>query len=282
MSKIDKKNIKVFLDEAKSLVTGLRKDLLVLEKIPQLEARDPQLLQEAYRKAHTLVGLTAMMGRPECGQCAKVLENILKNIRDGKTSMDEALCARLCQGVDACEQLLGDRAVKEFPELMQWLEEVIPKNRVQKELMEPSNFKVLIVEDSLAYADLLKNILEEADVGKYKSVYTDRLNDALTRMSQEDFDIVVLDLGLPDSDGLESLKRVREQKPEVAIVVLTGSDTALGPLAIQMGAQDYLSKGPLEPPLVLRVIRFSIERKRAELEITNKNKELETLCMSSP
>ena len=191
--------------------------------------------------------------------------------------MDKTLCARLSQTVDACQKLLDNGTVKEFPELMKRLEEVLPKNPLEKEVMEASNFKVLIVEDSLAYENLLKNILEEADVGKYKSVCVDRLSDALTLISEEDFDIVVLDLGLPDSDGLESLKRVREQKPEVAIVVLTGADMDLGPLAIQMGAQDYLNKGPLDPLLVLRVIRFSIERKRAELEIINKNKELETL-----
>jgi signal transduction histidine kinase len=277
MSRTDSKNMKVFLEEAKSLVFGLRKDLLVLEETPRLGIEDQQLLQEAYRKAHTLVGLTAMMGGPECTQCAKALENIFKNIRDGKTLMDEALCARLSKGIDACQQLLGNGVVNEFPELMKRLEEVIPKHPLEKEVMEPSKFKVLIVEDSLAYENLLKNILEEADLPKYKSVCVNRLSDALTLMSQEHFDIVVLDLGLPDSDGLESLKRVREQKSEVAIVVLTGSDVDLGPLAIQMGAQDYLSKGPLEAQLVLRVLRFSIERKRAELEIINKNKELETL-----
>ncbi len=277
MSRTDNKSMKVFLEEAKSLVFGLRKDLLVLEKTPQLGTQDPQLLQEAYRKAHTLVGLTAMMGHPECGQCAKALENIFKNVKNGTTPMDEALCARLSQGIDACQQLLGNGAVKEFPELMKRLEEVIPKNPLEKKLMEPSNFKVLIVEDSMAYENLLKNILEEADAPKYKSVCVNRLSDALRLMSEEHFDIIVLDLGLPDSDGLESLKRVREQKSEAAIIVLTGSDIALGPLAIQMGAQDYLSKGPLDSELVLRVLRFSIERKRAELEITNKNKELETL-----
>ena len=191
----------------------------------------------------------------------QALENIFKNVKDGTTPIDEALCARLSQGVDACQQLLINGAVKEFPELMKRLEEVIPKKPLEKELMEPSNFKVLIVEDSLAYEILLKNILAEADVPKYKAVCVERLSDALRLMSEEHFDIVVLDLGLPDSDGLESLKRVREQKSEAAIIVLTGADIALGPLAIQMGAQDYLSKGPLDAALVLRVLRFSIERK---------------------
>ncbi len=73
MSRTDKKNMEVFLEEAKSLVFGMRKDLLVLEKTPQLGIEEQPLLQEAYRKAHTLVGVTAMMGHPECGQCAKGL-----------------------------------------------------------------------------------------------------------------------------------------------------------------------------------------------------------------
>jgi len=277
MSRIGKKNMEAFFDEAKSLVAGLKQDLRVIKNDPQLGAQDPQLLQEAYRKAHTLVGLAWMMDRPFCARCAKALENIFKNVKDGMTPMDDALCARLFQGIEACEELLGGGMAKEFPELMRWLEEVIAKNPLEKEFMPPSTFKVLIVEDSLAYAELLKNILEETDTANYKSVCVDRLSDALRLMSQERFDIVVLDLGLPDSDGLESLKRVREQNSEVAIVVLTGAEIALGPLAIQMGAQDYLSKGPLDPQLVLRVIRFSIERKRTELEIINKNKELETL-----
>ena len=79
MSRTDNKNMKAFLVEAKSLVFGLRKDLLVLEKTPELGTQD--LLQEAYRKAHTLVGLTAMMNSPQCAQCAKPWKIFLRTLK---------------------------------------------------------------------------------------------------------------------------------------------------------------------------------------------------------
>jgi FixJ family two-component response regulator len=76
---------------------------------------------------------------------------------------------------------------------------------------------------------------------------------------------VLLDLGLPDSQGLETLAKTYSQAPEVPIVVLTGlDDDALGVQAVNRGAQDYLKKGQVDGELLMRTIRYAIERKRAE------------------
>jgi serine phosphatase RsbU (regulator of sigma subunit) len=76
----------------------------------------------------------------------------------------------------------------------------------------------------------------------------------------------LLDLGLPDTAGLEGLREIRERAPTVAVVVLTGrDDEQLGIEALGAGAQDYLVKGQVEPEVLARAIRYAVERRRAEL-----------------
>lgn len=91
------------------------------------------------------------------------------------------------------------------------------------------------------------------------------LAQALDELS-DDVACALLDLGLPDTDGLDGVRRLRERAPNVAVVVLTGrDDERLGIEALGAGAQDYLVKGQVEPQVVARAIRYAIERRRAEL-----------------
>jgi FixJ family two-component response regulator len=81
----------------------------------------------------------------------------------------------------------------------------------------------------------------------------------------ERVEVVLLDLGLPDSQGLETLRKVYAQVSEMPIVVLTGlNDEMVGVQAINEGAQDYLIKGQVDTQLLRRTIRYAIERKQAE------------------
>ncbi len=103
-----------------------------------------------------------------------------------------------------------------------------------------------------------------------------RLQEALNLLAQKRFAVVLLDLGLPDSVGLETLAAVRGAAENVPIVVLTGiDDDGLSLAAIQQGAQDYLAKDHLEGRLLSRTIRHAIERKRAEIELLRHNREVE-------
>ena len=103
-----------------------------------------------------------------------------------------------------------------------------------------------------------------------------RLDAALERLRQETFDVVLLDLGLPDSQGMETLTRTEEASGGLPIVVLTGLDDERFALeAVRAGAQDYLVKGRFNSELLVRTIRYAVERKRAEEEVRRLNAELE-------
>jgi diguanylate cyclase (GGDEF)-like protein len=92
------------------------------------------------------------------------------------------------------------------------------------------------------------------------------------------FDVVLLDLGLPDSQGMETVERMVTAAPEIPIVVLTGiNDPELGVEAVQRGAQDYLPKGHFDSHLMIRAIRYAIERHRIKEELHRSNEELSLL-----
>ena len=121
---------------------------------------------------------------------------------------------------------------------------------------------VLLVEDDDGDALLVEELLREVDA----PVVLKRarsLGQATTLVSQAA--CVLLDLGLPDSQGLQGLKRLLGLEPQVAVVVLTGQASEhLGEQAVRAGAQDYLVKGEVAGPMLHRVIRYAVERRRAE------------------
>src|ERR1700761_3272289 len=120
--------------------------------------------------------------------------------------------------------------------------------------------RVLLIEDDDGDAFLVEELLHEAGAG----VIVQRartLADAPRLVS--DSACVLLDLGLPDSQGLNGLRLLLEQQPDTTIVVLTGvSDEYLGEEAVRAGAQDYLAKGDLTGKTLNRVIRYAVERRR--------------------
>ena len=98
----------------------------------------------------------------------------------------------------------------------------------------------------------------------------DRLQSALDRLTQTGVDVVLLDLGLPDSEGIETFLRTHREAPGEPIIVISGrDDESLALEAVRSGAQDYLVKGRIEGPLLARVIRYAIERKVAEQALSD-------------
>jgi len=125
-----------------------------------------------------------------------------------------------------------------------------------------SHDQVLLVEDDDGDALLVEELLLEVDA----PVVVRRahsLNQAKTMLAGAA--CVLLDLGLPDSQGLNGLRQLLEVEPEAAVVVLTGdTNEHLGELAVRAGAQDYLVKGEVAGHMLHRVIRYAMERRRAE------------------
>jgi PAS domain S-box-containing protein len=136
--------------------------------------------------------------------------------------------------------------------------------------------KVLLVEDNPADARLIREMLRESPAGPFELHEMSRLDAALNRLGQEPFDVVLLDLGLPDAQGMETLNRTQKATGGVPIVVLTGlADQAFAVETVRVGAQDYLVKGRLNGELLVRTIRYSVERKRAAEELRRLNAQLE-------
>ncbi len=135
--------------------------------------------------------------------------------------------------------------------------------------------KTLLVEDNAADARLIREMLKELPAGTLQLQQVGRLDSAMERLRQETFDVVLLDLGLPDAQGMETLNLIQKASRSVPIVVLTGrDDERLAWEALRAGAQDYLVKGRTDSQLV-RAIRYAVERKQAEEEVRRLNAELE-------
>ena len=125
--------------------------------------------------------------------------------------------------------------------------------------------KVLLVEDSAGDARLLREMLNEQASHDIELTHVDRMSEAEKYLAAHAIDIVLLDLGLPDVQGLEAVRRARAAAPGTTLVVLTGlDDELLAAQAMQEGAQDYLIKGQIETRALLRALRYAIERKRLD------------------
>ncbi|MGE3153400.1 MAG: diguanylate cyclase [Nitrospiraceae bacterium] len=129
--------------------------------------------------------------------------------------------------------------------------------------------KILLVEDNLVDAQLAQDILSDWNTDQFHVTHVSDLTHALTILSRDRFDAVLLDLSLPDGHGLHTLTMVQETSPGIPIVVLSGfADQSAALQAVQQGAQDYLVKGQIQGDLIARSIRYSIERKRTEERLT--------------
>jgi diguanylate cyclase (GGDEF)-like protein len=130
--------------------------------------------------------------------------------------------------------------------------------------------RLLLVEDRPEYAVLVEEMLREV-FDEVQLTYRARISDAESALRAGEIDCVLLDLGLPDVTGLEGLERIQEVAPEIPIVVLSGmerEETAVQ--AVHDGAQDYLVKRHAHPHRIARAIRYAIERKQGEVELTRK------------
>ncbi|MGD9189161.1 MAG: response regulator transcription factor [Desulfobacteraceae bacterium] len=138
------------------------------------------------------------------------------------------------------------------------------------------NIRTLLIEDNPGDVRLIQEMLSEANPGACKITVYDRLAHAQPALERDGYDVVLLDLTLPDSTGLATLSRLRPTVATAAVIVLTGlNDEAAAIQALREGAQDYLVKDRMSPEVLWRSIRYAIERKRVELKLLARERELE-------
>lgn len=144
--------------------------------------------------------------------------------------------------------------------------------------MSSKTIQILLVEDNPGDSRLIREMLLS---GTQEQVWLEPvalLKTALQQIQSETYDVILLDLSLPDSHGIDTLLQMRAEASDTAIVVLTGiDDEELGIQAVQMGAQDYLPKGDVDSKLLVRSIRYAIERHQIEMAVRKNEEEYRSL-----
>lgn len=145
------------------------------------------------------------------------------------------------------------------------------------------SIKVLLIEDNPGDARLIKEMLGEADYINFNLMQAKSLKEAFELLDDQTFDLIMSDLGLPDSQGYDTFVKVHNQAPKLPIIVMTGlDDNTMGTKAVRGGAQDYLIKGQVESNLLVRTIRYAIERKQSDEALRENEQKYRVLFDSSP
>jgi serine phosphatase RsbU (regulator of sigma subunit) len=158
------------------------------------------------------------------------------------------------------------------------------QNPTENEPAAPPRIRALLIEDNPGDARLIEVMLMEAAGESFTVRHVDRLEEGLRELGNGNVDVVLSDLSLPDSHGLDSFLRLHSRAPHVPIIVLSGlNDTTVALNAVHQGAQDYLIKGEVDGQLLARAMRYAIERKRMSeqlhryaAELREKNAQLES------
>ena len=133
--------------------------------------------------------------------------------------------------------------------------------------MKEKALQVLLVEDNAGDARLLREMFTKERPDSFELTHLLRMSEAVIHLAKGGVDIVLLDMGLPDGHGLETVRRAHAAAPDVPMIVLTGlDDEALAAEAMKVGAQDYLIKGQIENRALPRALRHAIERHRMQTE----------------
>ena len=148
--------------------------------------------------------------------------------------------------------------------------------------MDNAPIRILLVEDNAGDSRLLREILREIPTAKFQLTPAERLAEALARLAAESFDLVLTDLTLPDSQGLETFQKIHAQARHTPVVVLSGvDDESLAITAVREGAQDYLVKGHLDAGNLGRALRHAIERQRIEQALAESERHYKHLLAST-
>ena len=138
--------------------------------------------------------------------------------------------------------------------------------------IDNKKIKILLIEDNPGDARLMQEALTEQKGVMFDLEWAESLKTGLEQIGKQSVDLVLLDLSLPDSQGLATFEQIQKHAQGIPVVVLTGLfDESLAMKALQQGAQDYLMKGQMGSELLVRSIRYAIERQRIEEELRKSN-----------
>jgi signal transduction histidine kinase len=146
------------------------------------------------------------------------------------------------------------------------------------EMLGSTPVRVLLIDDQRPIYAIVRKMLSVSGQGRFELAWADTLQDGILHLAEHGSDVVLLDLGLPDSSGVETVKRVHAARPGLPIVVVSGLDQqAVFLAAMRAGAQDYLVKDQLSGELLVRAILYARERKRDEDRLARSHEDMRRL-----
>ncbi|MBI5740160.1 MAG: PAS domain S-box protein [Nitrospirae bacterium] len=149
--------------------------------------------------------------------------------------------------------------------------------------MDKKEIHILLIDDNPGDARLIEEMLEESESQRFLLMHSATLSDGIAALSRNSHDVVLLDLGLPDGKGLNSISEIKKAAPITPIVMLTGLDdekTAIS--SLYLGAQDYLVKGHIDTGLLVRSIRYAIGRGQAEARLQKEQHMVQRIAEATP
>lgn len=150
-------------------------------------------------------------------------------------------------------------------------------------MTESNTTRVLLIEDNPGDARLIKEMLRFSNTTKFELTQVESIDKAFKTLENGSFDIILSDLGLPDSWGLDTFHKLHIHVPKVPIIVLTGlNDDVTGTKAVREGAQDYLIKGQVDGDILIRAIYYAIERKKSDEALRESEEKYSALVELSP
>jgi diguanylate cyclase (GGDEF)-like protein/PAS domain S-box-containing protein len=155
-----------------------------------------------------------------------------------------------------------------------------PKEKPSNGLyQQPDIIKVLLIEDNPGDARLVKEMLIDTGANRFSLTHVGLIREGLSSLLKDQgFHLILLDLSLPDGDGLDAIRQVYAVTPHLPVVILTGlDDETVAIRAVQEGAEDYLVKGQMDSNLLARAIRYAIERKRAQERLRESEEKYRTI-----
>lgn len=144
--------------------------------------------------------------------------------------------------------------------------------------MNAAEFRVLLIEDEPAFAVWLRSVLQPIKNPIFRLAHMDRLQKGIEFLKSHPVDVILLDLSLPESWGLETYNTLAQHAPQIPVVVFTSlDDEAVALESMRRGVQDYLVKGKADGAIIARVMHYAIERKHAQEALRQANEKLQKM-----
>src|SRR4030042_2190331 len=143
---------------------------------------------------------------------------------------------------------------------------------------QPDIIKVLLIEDNPGDARLVKEMVIDGRSNKFSLAHARLFREGLALLKDGGYHVILLDLSLPDGHGLDNIRQVCSMAPYLPVIILTGlDDETIAIRAVHEGAEDYLVKGQMDSNLLVRAVRYAIERKRAEEALRESEEKYRTI-----